>query len=64
MIYNEFCTRKACGHCITWNCQFDPNCEPYPATSCQLVGQSYDIDKYPESCEYLDEIKEYEKNYG
>ena len=59
MIYNQFCKDKGCEHFIEWDFQFEYDAQPYPCTSCQLVGQSYDIDQYPDNCPFLDEIKAY-----
>jgi hypothetical protein len=55
--YNDFCKEKECGEYIEWDFVFDAECQPYPCTSCQKVGQSYDIEAYPEDCVYIDEIK-------
>lgn len=56
MTFNGFCKSKKCPEYIEWNFGHG-NC-----FSCKLVGQSYDIDQYPENCLHKEEIKEYEIN--
>lgn len=40
---------------MEWTFDMGVNC-----TSCKLVGQSYDIDQYPDDCLFLDEIEKFE----
>ncbi len=58
MIYNDFCKKKECNHFIEWDysVEVDHTDQPIQCTSCQLVGQSHDIDEYPEDCPFIDEI--------
>ena len=55
--YNEFCKSKECPEYIEWDYGFDSDSQPYPCVSCQRVGQSYDVEKYPADCPYLHEIE-------
>lgn len=53
MNYNEQCKAKQCEHYIEW--EFDDiEGQPWLCTSCQLQGQSYDIDAIAEDCPYKD----------
>lgn len=54
-IFNEFCKNKQCSEYIEWTFDMGAYC-----TSCKLVGQSYNIDQYPNDCLFLDEIKKFE----
>ena len=47
--FNEQCKSKNCKHYIEWNYDFD-NCQPYTCVSCELQGQSYDIEKIADDC--------------
>lgn len=58
--YNQFCKKSGCEEYIEWDYEFDSECPPYPCTSCQKVGQSYDIEEYPNDCPFLDEIQKIE----
>jgi hypothetical protein len=58
--YNKFCKDKSCSEYIEWDFSFDTNSRPYPCVSCKIIGQSHDIDSYPEDCKHLDEIKKIE----
>jgi len=51
--YNDFCRDIGCEEYIEWDYEFEPCSPPYPCTSCQKVGQSYDIDAYPDDCPHL-----------
>ena len=51
--FNEFCKNKNCEEYIEWD--FDYGI----CTSCKRIGQSYNIDEYPNDCLFLDEIKSY-----
>ena len=53
-IFNEFCYNKQCPEYVEWGAGFGS------CVSCQLVGQSYNIDEYPDNCLFLEEIKKYE----
>lgn len=53
--YNEFCKTKECPEYIEWDYEFETGSQP--CVSCQKVGQSHDIDEYPEDCLHLSEIK-------
>lgn len=64
MIYNDFCREKGCDHYIEWECQYAPGEQPYPHTSCKLVGQSRDIDTYPSNCPFIDEIQQVTTVHG
>lgn len=52
--YNEFCKSKKCPHYIKWNYGY-ADCY-----SCMLLGESYNIELYPENCIFLDDIKKVE----
>lgn len=54
MVFNDFCRSKNCPQHIDWDCG-----EGW-CTSCKLIGQSYNITEYPEDCEFINEIKEFE----
>jgi len=51
--FDSFCAQKDCPEYIIWELQ-DGLC-----FSCQKVGQSYNVDKYPDDCVYLEEIKQH-----
>ena len=53
--YSEFCKSKECEFYIEW--EFDTGYGPYPCKSCKKIGQSYEVEEYPEDCPYLEEIK-------
>lgn len=61
MIYNDFCESKNCPFYIEWEYQFDSYHRPYPCVSCEKVGQSYDINKYPADCKFINEIKKFKE---
>jgi len=65
IVFNEFCWNKQCQEYIEWEidaCSPDGSQDGvYIATSCQAVGQSYDIDKIAFNCPYLDEIVEHKR---
>ena len=50
--YNEFCKTRDCEHYIEWSFEYG-NC-----VSCKLVGQSYNIEEYPENCPHIDGIRQ------
>lgn len=52
--YTKFCRSKKCGHFIEW--ELDTGYGPYPCNSCTKVGQSYEVEEYPEDCPFFDEI--------
>ena len=54
--YNEFCKSKDCEYYIEWSFEFGD------CVSCKLVGQSYDIEEYPENCPHIDDIKQIKLN--
>jgi len=56
MIYNDICASKKCNYYIEWDYSFDPDAQPYPCTSCKLVGESHNIDIVPDDCPFRDEI--------
>lgn len=56
--YNEFCKASGCDQFIEWD--HDTEYGPYPCTSCMIIGQSYNIDKYPEDCPFKEEISKIE----
>jgi hypothetical protein len=49
--YDEFCKKNGCTNYIERELEGDICC------SCLLVGQSYNVDKYPDNCIFIDEIK-------
>jgi len=60
--FNEFCKAMNCPEYIEW--EFDVNGDsPYICSSCQIVGQSYDVEEYPKNCLFINEIKLFEKDY-
>lgn len=59
-MYDEFCYSMKCQHLREWDWQFDDECQPYPCVSCDLIGQSINIDEYPMTCPYIDEIKNFQ----
>jgi hypothetical protein len=61
MNFNEFCLSKRCPEYIEWEYDNGAAEKPIYCTSCKLVGQSHDINEYPENCLYLEEIKRYDK---
>lgn len=48
--YNLFCKSKNCPHYIEWQCYG-------VLVSCKLVGESTNIETYPDDCPFVDEIK-------
>ena len=54
--YNDFCKKKNCPQYIEWELEGDI------CRSCMKVGQSYDVEKYPEDCIYIDEIQNIEED--
>ena len=57
--FNEFCRNQKCPEYIKWDCEMGD--DEYSCESCKLMGQSYDIDEYPQDCLFISEIKEYER---
>ena len=53
--FNEFCRNQKCPEYIKWDFGMG-DCE-----SCKLVGQSYNINEYPQDCLFISKIKEYER---
>ncbi len=53
--YNKFCERKKCKYLIVWDYYGKT------LTSCKKIGESENIDKYPDDCFFLDEIKQQNK---
>ena len=49
--YNDFCKKKECTQYIEWEYM---GCG---LVSCQLVGETENIAKYPPNCLFIDEIK-------
>jgi hypothetical protein len=47
LIFNNFCKSKNCSEYIEWDFGHDK------CVSCYLIGQSYDIIKYPKNCLFL-----------
>jgi len=60
LLYNDFCRESGCDQYIEWDFEWESGSQPYQCTSCMKVGQSYEIDKYPEDCDFLEEIKAFE----
>ena len=52
--FNEFCKNKDCEEYIAWDFGYGI------CVSCKRVGQSYNIEEYPNNCLFLDEIQEYD----
>jgi len=52
-IYNAFCESKNCPEYIKWSFGYGY------CFSCKKVGESYNIYKYPNDCNYIDDIKNY-----
>lgn len=50
--YNKFCEARNCPEFIELNFEQGTDC-----FSCKKIGQSYDIEKYPDDCNFIDEIK-------
>ena len=63
ILYDKFCYGIGCDHYVEWDYSFDSGAPPYPCVSCKLYGQSYNIDVYPDNCPYLEEIKQFEKDW-
>jgi len=63
--FDQFCREKQCKEYIEWDFEVDMDDHDIHHTSrmicvsCQQVGQSYNIEVYPDNCPYLEEIKEY-----
>lgn len=53
--YNDFCKSKGCSKYIEWEYS-DLGCSAQ-CVSCLLMGESYNLEKYPENCLFLDDIK-------
>lgn len=66
IFFEDFCKDKNCEYYIEWDYEevlHNGNREhrsTIECVSCTLVGQSYNIDKYPDECPFLEEIKQYE----
>ena len=67
IFYDDFCRDVlGCENYIEWEYEMElPNHNgTHESTilcvSCTLVGQSYNIDAYPECCPYIDRIKKFE----
>jgi len=54
IIFNNFCKSKNCPEYVEWDFGHGT------CVSCKLIGQSYDIEEYPQNCLFLNEIKEFE----
>lgn len=52
--YTAFCKSKNCEHFIEW--EFDTGYGHHPCNSCKKIGQSYEVEEYPEDCPFIDEI--------
>ena len=52
-VYDKFCFRMKCPKYIEWKWNYDGS----PCKSCKLVGESYQIEKYPKNCLHLEEIE-------
>ena len=63
IVFDEFCMGQNCEHLILWD--HDVEIDGYESCvqciSCVLVGQSYNVEAYPDECPYLREIKKYEE---
>ena len=55
----DFCRNKKCYQYIEWEYD-DHDGPPHNMCSCQIIGQSYNVNAIPENCVYLKDIKEYE----
>ena len=59
MNYDDFCKSRECEFYIEWECAHHTQEQPYPCVSCELVGQSHNIEEYPKDCPFIDEIELY-----
>jgi hypothetical protein len=59
--FNKFCKEKECPHYIEWDCRagvaLNENLGEYTFFSCKKIGQSDNIDKFPDDCDFLEDIK-------
>lgn len=72
LVYDRFCETadngERCEHIIYWDHEVEmhDHNRTYESSieciSCTLVGQSYNVEEYPDNCPYLKEIKEWEEN--
>jgi hypothetical protein len=53
--YNEFCSSMECIEYIEWD--FGHGL----CISCKKMGESYDITDYPEDCNFIDKIRDWEE---
>ncbi len=52
-IYDKFCERKKCPEYHEWTWDYDGS----PCKSCEKVGASYQIEKFPDDCLHKEEIE-------
>ena len=59
--YDEMCRQCECEHYIEWEHpeRLDYHTSMITCVSCQLVGQSYNIDEYPSECPFKYELDRY-----
>lgn len=57
--YNDFCNSMNCGYYIVWNCGCGGD-----LTSCQLQGESENIEQLAPECPFKNELKEYQEKQG
>jgi len=51
----DYCIEMDCEHFIQWEFT-DVDGQPYPCSSCKLIGQSYRIEKLADNCPYKDKF--------
>jgi hypothetical protein len=61
VVFDNFCSEKNCEHYREWRLWNDLSAEGTDCFSCQLVGKSFNIIKYPINCPFSKEIEEYKK---
>jgi len=59
VILDNVCLDNACTFYIEWEYSFDEEEMPVKCTSCTQMGESHAIKAYPDTCTYIDAVKEY-----
>ena len=60
--FSAFCKNRLCAHFYIFEYE-EPRMGGVLMYSCELVGPSFTVAEYPETCPYLEEIRAFEKNF-
>ena len=61
--YNDFCKLKGCPNYVEWDFATGEY-GSIAMVSCMVIGQSENIERYPDDCLHLEEIKSKEVSGG